>query len=79
MILSELIFGKQPDWLHSKRVGISNITLDEIETARLEDKRIKLIASLEKKEDQLIASVQPKVYHLNTLFIVLKESIMRLI
>src|SRR5699024_12779290 len=59
MILSELIFGKQPNWKTVTRIGIQGITVDDIEKAQFEGKRICHIAtvSMEKGTDR--AKVEP--------------------
>ncbi|WP_077329431.1 homoserine dehydrogenase [Virgibacillus siamensis] len=50
MILSDLIFNKQPDPEHIKRTGITDVTAEAIQQAKHEGKRIKHIASI--KYDQ---------------------------
>lgn len=60
MVLSELVYGKQPVWDHVKRMGIDQVTLEDIQEADQRNERIKLIASLEKNEDGgLSASLHP--------------------
>lgn len=61
MILSQLIYGKKPDWSSVNREGIVNITAKEIEDYNLENKRIKHIASLEVQDGTITASVNPVV------------------
>lgn len=61
MILSELIFEKQPNLEHIKRKGISEITDKTIQEAAAEGKRIKHIASLaySTTTGELTASIEP--------------------
>lgn len=54
MILTELIYGKQPPWEDVKRIGI-----DQIEMTDLEGERTKHIATVTLVDQSLQASVQP--------------------
>lgn len=59
MILSELIFAQQPDWEKVKRIGIGEITTEQIIECQSTNKRIKPIAMIEKIGNRLHAQVQP--------------------
>lgn len=60
MILSELIFGMQPDSENMKHSGIAGVTGEAIEEAQQNGSRIKHIASIKyDKSGNLIASVEP--------------------
>lgn len=60
MILSDLVFGTQPDWETVMLKGIDQLTLDDINVAKDKGQRIKLIATVEKDDNNhLTASVQP--------------------
>ena len=61
MILSELIFGKQPDWKTVRRIGIVDITSEQINKLEDRNKRLKLLSTLELKKDKLYAYVEPVV------------------
>lgn len=61
MILSELIFGKQPDWKTAKPTGIVNITSEQINSLEQNNKRLKLLSTLQLNDDKLYASVEPVV------------------
>jgi homoserine dehydrogenase len=61
MILSQLIYGKQPDWYSIKREGIKNITVKEIQKYKHQEKRIKHVASVEFQDGNIIACVEPVV------------------
>lgn len=61
MILSELIFSKQPEWQNVKCQGIQQITRDEIQAYQKENKRIKHIAMVEVIENKIEAKVEPLV------------------
>ena len=61
MILSELIFSKQPNWQSVKCKGIQQITRDEILFYQKENKRMKHIAMIEKIRDKIEAKVEPLV------------------
>ncbi|MBS4223146.1 homoserine dehydrogenase [Lederbergia citrea] len=59
MILSNLLFGKQPDWHEVKVEGISEISNHQIQSAHQKNERYKHIAEIKKDGDQIIASVGP--------------------
>lgn len=59
MILSELTFGRQPDWHSAWREGISSITREQVLEAKELGLRFKLIATVEKSGESIIASVRP--------------------
>ncbi|HEX6923132.1 MAG TPA: homoserine dehydrogenase [Bacillales bacterium] len=59
MILSDLVFEEQPDWETVERVGITDISAEDIRDSEAAGKRIKLVASAEKTEDGVVASVKP--------------------
>ena len=61
MILSELLFAKQPDWETVKRVGIDKITTTRINKLQEKNKRMKLLATLELNDGKLHAYVEPVV------------------
>ncbi|WP_042144025.1 homoserine dehydrogenase [Paucisalibacillus sp. EB02] len=61
MILSQLIYGKQPDWSSVNREGIVNITEKDIEEYERYGRRIKHVASLELQDGNITASVEPIV------------------
>src|SRR5699024_2246314 len=61
MILSELIFGKQPDWKTAKPTGIVNITSEQINNLEQNNKRLKLLSTLELINGHLHAFVEPVV------------------
>ncbi|RLQ91181.1 homoserine dehydrogenase [Falsibacillus albus] len=60
MILSDLVFGGQPDWEQTECTGIDEVTIENILKAQEVNKRIKLIAAVERDESETIkASVKP--------------------
>lgn len=60
MILSDLIFEKQPELQHVSRSGISDTTTDSIQSLESEGKHIKHIASISNDSNgNLTASVKP--------------------
>ncbi|UOQ45213.1 homoserine dehydrogenase [Halobacillus salinarum] len=65
MILSELIYGTQPKWDQVSCDGISHLTSNDFKTAGRSGKRIKLLASLEQHNNQIIARVEPKALDSN--------------
>ncbi|HEU5139447.1 MAG TPA: homoserine dehydrogenase [Bacillales bacterium] len=58
-ILSELVFGEQPDWNNVERKGISDVSPEDIQSASAAGKRLKLIASAENTKEGVTASVKP--------------------
>ncbi|MDE3837872.1 homoserine dehydrogenase [Bacillus methanolicus] len=59
MILSEVIYGKQPDWETVQKQGISSITLEQIELFSKLGLRFKHVATLEKTAKGIHCSVKP--------------------
>lgn len=59
MIVSELIYGKQPNWNEVFVEGIDVIHSDHIEEASFMGKKIKHIATIEWKDGDVRASIQP--------------------
>lgn len=59
MVLSEIAFGEQPERKSVKINGITDITSEQIEMAEKLGLHFKHIASIERKEDRLYASVIP--------------------
>lgn len=59
MILSLLLYQQQPNWEDVKRKGISTITRKDITKHLVNQERIKLIAVLEKYDDEIAARVEP--------------------
>lgn len=57
MILTELIFDKQPVWEDVNRMGIEQITTKEIN--KLAEKRMKHVATVKQTENGLHATVEP--------------------
>lgn len=61
VILSNVVLGKNISWTEVKRRGITGITSGDIEKAKLEGKRWKLIGSAEIQDDNsIIAKVWPE-------------------
>ncbi|MBM6618883.1 homoserine dehydrogenase [Bacillus suaedaesalsae] len=59
MILSNLIYGEQPEWENVERIGIKNVsTLDLIVGEKL-GLRLKLIATLTNEQNRIFAEVKP--------------------
>ncbi|MFQ3545262.1 homoserine dehydrogenase [Halobacillus rhizosphaerae] len=59
MILSQLIYGKQPDWHEVTRQGIIAIDQSDLKQATLQGERIKHLAILEESNGKIIAAVKP--------------------
>lgn len=59
MILSKLIFGKQPQWVQVEKQGIDLLTAEDIVVATNKGLRYKHIAKLGIEGEQLVASVKP--------------------
>ncbi|MFV9510347.1 homoserine dehydrogenase [Tepidibacillus sp. LV47] len=59
MVLSDLIFGEQPNWNYVERIGIEGVLIEELVLAEQFGLRLKLIASLSKKGSRIEAKVQP--------------------
>jgi homoserine dehydrogenase len=60
VILSNIVMGESLRPEDAKRMGISGITIDDIQKAKEEGKRYKLIASTRKEGDRVVASVKPE-------------------
>ncbi|HEX7065509.1 MAG TPA: homoserine dehydrogenase [Bacillales bacterium] len=58
-ILSELVFGQLPDWGTMERIGLSDVSLEDVQNAEASGKRLKLIACAEKTGEGITASVKP--------------------
>ena len=61
VILANLVMGASISFADIDRKGISGISLADVETATAEGKRWKLIGSVEKSNDGIKASVQPRL------------------
>ena len=59
MILSRIAFGEEPNWHDVEREGITSITSELIETTAKLGLRFKHIARIERKGNQIKASVKP--------------------
>lgn len=59
VVLSELVFGKGPDWGRSTRLGITDITSEQIDIASSLGLRFKHVASLEWNKDAVRCEVKP--------------------
>jgi homoserine dehydrogenase len=59
MILSELIFQKQPDWQDVQRIGIKDITLQEVLEHQASGNRMKHLATLQFVDNQIRATIMP--------------------
>jgi homoserine dehydrogenase len=59
MILSQVVFGEQPDWDSVEREGITEITPEKIAQHAKKGLRFKHIASLERTEKGIVCSVKP--------------------
>lgn len=59
MILSEIAFGKKPDWESVAREGIRSISIGEIKQAEKLGLRFKLVASVQLEGENIIGSVRP--------------------
>lgn len=59
VILSNLVMGANINMASVDRQGITHLTVEDIETAKLEGKRWKLIGTIENMGDQIRASVKP--------------------
>lgn len=57
MILTELIYGKQPNWEDVERIGIHHLSTSDINN--LQNERMKHIAIVSQKDGVLCASVKP--------------------
>lgn len=59
VVLSELVFGKAPDWEKSARKGITDISFGKINIASSLGLRFKHVASLEREKDAVRCTVKP--------------------
>ncbi|MBS4174114.1 homoserine dehydrogenase [Bacillus sp. FJAT-49736] len=59
MILSELAFGRQPEWSDVELEGITDITNDQVEEARFLNLRYKHIAEIFEEEGVIRATIRP--------------------
>ena len=60
VILARLVMNEQISMEDVDRTGISKLTLEDVNTAKAAGERWKLIGSLEKVNDKLVASVKPQ-------------------
>ncbi len=60
LILAQVIYGVKIPINEVKRQGITHLTLEDVNLAKNESKTWKLIASLEKTDDGIIATVEPR-------------------
>lgn len=61
MILSDLVFGEQPAWDTVERSGITGVSEEDIRMVESAGERIKLVASIQRRELGIEASVKPVV------------------
>lgn len=59
MILSELIFDEQPVWEEVNRIGITNVTGDQMRKSQIKGEKIKHIATIYKSAGKIQATVKP--------------------
>lgn len=59
VVLSELVFGKTPEWEKSTRKGITDISIEQINMASSLGLRFKHVASLEKEKNAVRCTVKP--------------------
>jgi homoserine dehydrogenase len=59
VVLSELVFGKAPEWEKSTRKGITDISIEQINIASSLGLRFKHVASLEKEKNAVRCTVKP--------------------
>ncbi|CAM3854502.1 hypothetical protein GCM10009865_53300 [Aeromicrobium ponti] len=59
VVLSELVFGKTPEWEKSTRKGITDISIEQINIASSLGLRFKHVASLEKEKNEVRCTVKP--------------------
>lgn len=60
IILSHWIYGIAPSWKSAKPTGVRGVDVNDLLIAETFGGRIKHIASLEKDEDKILASVEPR-------------------
>lgn len=59
MILSSLIYGKQPDWEDVEKIGINKVTIEDLLVGEKLGVRLKLVASLTNLHNRIQAEVKP--------------------
>ncbi|MGS2776588.1 homoserine dehydrogenase [Robertmurraya sp. GLU-23] len=59
MILSSLIYHEQPDWEKVERIGIEEVTLEDLALGEGYGLRLKLLATLKKEDKGIKATVKP--------------------
>ncbi|MDZ5470461.1 homoserine dehydrogenase [Bacillus sp. 31A1R] len=59
MILSNLIYQKQPNWENVNKVGVNEVSQADILIGERLGFRLKLVATLQKKEQDVLAEVRP--------------------
>jgi homoserine dehydrogenase len=59
VILSNILMGTELSMADIDRVGITKLTPEDIRNAKIDDRRWKLIGTVEKDGDKVTASVQP--------------------
>jgi homoserine dehydrogenase len=59
MILSDLIHQQQPNWEQVEKQGVSRVSLQDLIVGEKLGLRLKLIASLQKSHDEILAEVKP--------------------
>lgn len=59
MILSSLIYHEQPDWEKVERIGIEEVTLEDLALGEGHELRLKLLATLKNEDEGIKATVKP--------------------
>lgn len=59
MILSSLIYGKQPEWEDVEKIGINKVTIEDLLVGEKLGVRLKLVASLTNLHNRIQAEVKP--------------------
>lgn len=59
MILSSLIYHEQPDWEKVERIGIEQVSLEDLALGEVHGLRLKLLASLKREDEGIKATVKP--------------------
>ncbi len=59
MVLSDLVFQEQPNWSSTEKIGIDQVTIEELLIAESLGLRLKLVASLTKDQLGVSAKVEP--------------------
>ncbi|UOR11098.1 homoserine dehydrogenase [Halobacillus amylolyticus] len=60
MILSQLIYKRQPNWADVPCEGITNVTTEDLTSAKTSGQKIRHIAAIEEKNGELYASIKPQ-------------------